>query len=179
MLQHLYTIDYSGHKISIGDDEEPSHVSELLTHVKMYALGEELDIKDLKEEALCKFEISMWAKRGQSGEIKCLLEVVPAIYTTTPESDRGLRDIVAEFGAQHMERMKDLPELKDVVVQAPNFLVEVVPRYFRRAEDEKKGDSWGCTGCRRPNVWRYSRVACERCGTERMLYLNDRVVARK
>lgn len=179
MLQHLYTIDYPGHKISIGTDEEPSHVSELLTHVKMYAIGDEYDIKDLKDEALWKFEQAMKAKKGHIGELTSLLEVIPAIYTTTPENDRGLRDLVAGFGAQHIERMKDLPELEDVVVQAPKFLFEVLPQYFRRLQDERGTISWHCQRCYTATTWKCSRLVCDRCGGERNLTMGERVVVPK
>ena len=161
MLQHLYTIDYTGHKTSIGDDEEPSHVSEFLTHVKMYALGDQYDIKDLKEEAFWKFEQAMKAKKGQSDERKTLLQVVPAIYATTPDNDRGLRDFVVAFGAQHLKRLKDLPEFEDVVIQAPKFMVEVLPPYFKEAE--KKVTLLSCIKCSRTN---YCQVICNWCGTE-------------
>lgn len=159
MLQHLYSIDYSGHKISIGDDEEPSYVSELHTHAQMYALADEFDIKDLKEEALWKFDHAMEAKKGHSDELITTLQVVPAIYMTTPDGDRGLRDLVAEFGAQHLERMKDLPELEDVVTRIPKFMIEVLPRYLRRLQDEKKQDEKNralkaCLQCRCNNFFK-------------------------
>ena len=100
-----------------------------------------------------EFEHAMMAKKGHNDELKFLLEVVPTIYTTTPDSDRGLRDLVADFGAQHMERMKDLPELEDAVTQTPKFMIEVLPRYFRRLQDEKTRGSWACHRCYNTNAW--------------------------
>ena len=65
-------------------------------------------------------------------ELTSVLGVVSAIYTTTPDSDRGLRDPVVAFGAQHLEHIKDLSELKDAVTQTPNYMIEALPQYFRR-----------------------------------------------
>ena len=124
MLQHLYTFDYSGHKISIGDKEEPCHVSELHTHASMYALGDEYDILDLKEEALWKFKRTMEAIKGHIDEFTSVVEVVSTVYSTTPSSDRGLRDAVVAFGANNLERIKNLSDLKSAVTQVlkPQFI---------------------------------------------------------
>lgn len=134
MLQHLYGFDYSGHKTSIGDDEEPSHISELHTHAKMYALGDEYDIKDLKEEALWKFEKAIDAKTGHSDELPYVVEVIPTVYATTPDSDRGLRDAIVAFGARNLEWIKNLPEFKSAATRVPIYLIEVVPKFFERFE---------------------------------------------
>ena len=169
MLQHLYTLNYSGSQESSGGVPEASFISELHTHTKMYAIGDEYDIKDLKEEALRKFEQAVDAKFGESDELTTILQVVPAIYKTTPDSDRGLRDLVVTFGAQHLKRMKDLPELEDVVTQVPKFMVEVLPRYFSRPQHEKRPNSQYCRKCDDDGPWIYDRVVCDGCGTERVL----------
>ena len=131
MLHHLYGFDYSGHKISIGDEEEPSHISELRTHANMYALGDEYGIVDLKEEALWKFKRTIKAKKGHEDELESVIEVVPIVYTTTPSSDRGLRDAVVAFGAKNLERIKDLSGFESAVTQAPTYIVEVLPVFLR------------------------------------------------
>ncbi|KAM0799433.1 hypothetical protein BDR22DRAFT_890328 [Usnea florida] len=127
MLFHLYGFDYSGHKISIGDEEEPSHISELYTHASMYALGDEYGISDLKEEALWKFKRTMEAKEGDEDELESVMEVVPVVYTTTLSSDRGLRDAVVAFGAKNLNRMKDLSVFESAVTQVPAYIIEVLP----------------------------------------------------
>ena len=130
MLYHLYGFDYSGHKISIGDEEEPSHVSELHTHASMFALGDEYGIVDLKEEALWKFKKTIEAKKGHKDELGLVIEVMPTVYRTTPSSDRRLRDVVVAFGAQNLERIKDLSGFERAVDQVPTYIVEVLRLFF-------------------------------------------------
>ncbi len=137
MLQHLYAFDYSGHKISIGDCEESSYVSELHTHVQMYALGDQYDIKDLKEEALWKFNHAVAAKEWND-ELTSMVKVIPTIYATTPESDRSLRDVVVAFGAEHLKEIMDLPSFKSAVIQVPMYMIEVLPKFFDKLEEEKR-----------------------------------------
>ena len=130
MLQHLYSFDYSGEKTSIEDEEESCHISELHTHAQMYALGDEYDIKDLKEEASWKFQHVMRSKKGQSDELTNVIGVIHTVYATTPESDRGLRDPVVAFSVNNLEQMQELPEFKSAVTLAPIYMIEVLPGFF-------------------------------------------------
>ena len=134
MLQHLYSFDYSGLKIGIGADEESSYLSELHTHAKMYAMGDQYDIRDLKAEALWKFKKAVAAKKGHSDEISYLVEVIPTVYATTPDSDRGLRDAVVNFGVMNLERMKDHSKFKSAATRVPIYLIEVLPGFFNRLD---------------------------------------------
>ena len=130
MLHHIYGFDYSGHKISIGDEEEPSHVSELHTHASMYALGDEYGIEDLKDEALWKFKRTMEANKAHDDELESVIEVIPTVYGTTPSSDRRLRDTIVAFGATNLERIKDLSGFESAVTQVPAYIVEVLHLFF-------------------------------------------------
>ncbi|CAD6594566.1 MAG: hypothetical protein ASARMPREDX12_009615 [Alectoria sarmentosa] len=138
MLQHLYMVDYSASEIETDGKKEESFVSELHTHVMMYAMGDEYDIKDLKEEALWKFNKAVEAKQEQSDEPTSVLEVVPAIYTTTPDSDRGLRDAVVAWGAKRLGWIHDLADFKSAVTQVPTYMLEVLPTFLKRLEDDRR-----------------------------------------
>ena len=131
MLQHLYLIDYSSRKITSNGTKEKSFISALHTNIMMYAMGEEYDIPDLKKEALSKFEYALNAAMNTNLELNdrlaFVLKCVPTIYTTTPDSDRGLRDLVVALGAEHLDQMKHLPSFKDVVTQLPIYIIEVLP----------------------------------------------------
>ena len=129
MLQHLYMVDYSAGEIEIDGMKEESFVSELHTHVMMYAMADEYDVRDLKTEALWKFGQELITKARQTEALAAVLEVVPAIYTTTPESDRRLRDLVVLFGALYLMPIKDLPELKTAITHSPDYMIEVLQKF--------------------------------------------------
>ena len=169
MLQHIYSFDYSGHKTIIGDHEESSHVSELHPHVQMYALGDEYDIKDLKQEALWKFNKVMEAKKGQSDELTSVVGTIPAVYATTPDSDRGLRDAVVGFGASNLARMKDLPDFKSAVTQVPTYMIEVLPGFLQRSKDERRPYKGKCRGCSNVEHLVFDRVFCLGCDRKTIL----------
>ena len=126
MLQHIYAFEYSGSKLEVEGVQEESFISEIHTHVMMYAMGDEYDLPDLKQEAWCNFENAMVLDREGA------LELIPIIYTTTPDSDRGLRDLVVEMGRLNLNQIIDLPEFKNAVVQSPIYITEVLPLYFHK-----------------------------------------------
>ncbi len=165
MILHLYTFDYPARPLgpsSSAAAAKTSFISELHTHVQMYALGDEYDIKDLKNQALEKFQATMKDKRGKSDECTAVLEVISTIYSTTLQSDRGLRDIVVAFGAEHVEKMGELLEMEEVTAQVPRYTIEVA-----KASKAKKSKAYKkvCERGRCPNTdkWKYDRVRCE-CG---------------
>ena len=178
MLQHLYMLDYSGSEIEVAGEKEECFVSELYTHVMMYAMGDEYDIKDLRKEALWKFDWAMKTLHGQR-QFKSVLEVVPAIYATTLDSDRGLRDLVVAFGALNLQRIHHMPELKDAGTQAPDYMIEVLPEFFDvlRAQANKYWYTEECPRCY-SNYWKFDRVVCERCGTNEKLLPEEMVPTR-
>ena len=149
--------------MSIGDDEESSYVSELHTHAQMYALSDEYDIQDLREEALWKFEQAIKAKKGHSDEFPYLVEVIATVYATTPDSDRGLRDVIVAFGAENLERMRDLPEFKSAVIRVPIYLTEVLPKFFNRLEGEL-GYRMKCPKCNQLDQKQLVWINCSHCG---------------
>ena len=55
-------------------------------HAAMYALGDKYDLTLLKETALADFN-----KRGADHSPLGLLESIPIVYSSTPDSDRRLR----------------------------------------------------------------------------------------
>lgn len=175
MLQHLYGFDYSAHKTSIGDDEEPSYVSELHTHAEMYALGDEYDIKELKEEALWKFQKAIDAMKGHSEELPNILEVIPTVYATTPDSDRGLRDAIVAFGARDLDRIRDLPEFKSAATRVPIYLIEVLPKFFERFGGRYYESD--CPTCDNADNWMFTHVECSKCQYEETLYDSEKAPA--
>ncbi|KAJ5710342.1 hypothetical protein N7488_004498 [Penicillium malachiteum] len=74
-----------------------------LFHVSMYALADRLLIPALKQLAISKFD-----RLTRSRDIKCLClgYVVRSIYTSTPPSDRAMRDIITKRVAENMDRLR-------------------------------------------------------------------------
>ncbi|KAF2107105.1 hypothetical protein BDV96DRAFT_654192 [Lophiotrema nucula] len=77
-------------------DLEASH---LLTHAKMYEIGDRLQIAGLKELARVKFEqacLVFW-------DSEMFAQAARHAFTTTPDCDKGLREIVSDTLNVHLE----------------------------------------------------------------------------
>lgn len=60
----------------------------------MYSLGDKYDLPGLKKEVARRFEKDVEIPGDGKRETMTLLSVVPAVYSTTPDNDRCLRDLI-------------------------------------------------------------------------------------
>ena len=94
MLHFLYTSDYQ-------DDADGGRP--LLVNAKMYAVGDKYGIHALKTLAKDKFIAAL----GAGWDIVTFLEVLETVYSTTPASDRGLRDCLALTLKKHKNELHE------------------------------------------------------------------------
>ena len=102
--------------LSFGDFPEPSdsQLSGLTTHAQMYSLADRYGIGGLKSLAQQKFKPAArryWASQD-------FAPAVHIVYTSTPDEDRGLRDIVTETIDEHRNLIKK-PEMEMMVKDLP------------------------------------------------------------
>ncbi|KAK4694427.1 hypothetical protein P7C71_g3156, partial [Lecanoromycetidae sp. Uapishka_2] len=105
-------------------------MSKFHTNAGMYALGEKYGIESLKAAAKRKFETALAAGEPVSTTtLGHLIDAIPIIYETTPESDRGLRDLVADFARRHSKAISE-GETKRIELYGddPDY-VEMMLRY--------------------------------------------------
>lgn len=80
----------------------------LLTHAKMYSIGDRFDIPLLRAHAKTKFValLSQLAESWDGWKQGTLSNIIETVYTTTPSSDRGLRDHVSFFIRHQWPRIR-------------------------------------------------------------------------
>ena len=129
MLEYLYMQDYT---VDLGFDPFWSVIdswtqTRLHVHAQMYSLGDKYDLPGLKKEALRRFINDIAIPGDKKRETLTLLSVIPTVYTTTPESDRGLRDLVARHIFQRYKIASKLfiKEL-DTALKVPQFARDIV-----------------------------------------------------
>ena len=94
MLQFLYTSNYQDN----ADGGRP-----LLINANMYSIGDKYNIPTLKTLANEKFSAALSA----GWDIVGFPEVIETVYTTTPSSDRGLRDCLAPVLLEHKKELHE------------------------------------------------------------------------
>ncbi|CAN9449974.1 unnamed protein product [Alternaria alternata] len=97
LVQYLYEGEYDIKLTDMAHSAQPV----LLVNAKMYEIGDKYDVLGLKQLALAKFSLACetyWESQ----------QFAPAAhyaFSTTPESDKGLRDIVTKTIADHTKTL--------------------------------------------------------------------------
>ena len=88
----------------------------MLNNVDVYALAEKYNLPGLKELA---------AKKFRRDACKCPLNGLAAIahetYTSTPSSDRGIRDLVIQICETHLDQIMEARDLEAVMEEIEGF----------------------------------------------------------
>jgi hypothetical protein len=112
LVRYLYT----------GDYQRTSHEGSLLIlYAKMYELAEKYNVMGLKELSRDKFSDvckHCWGNADFPAAARC-------VFSTTPEEDKGLRDIVIFTIAKHMELIRK-PEIQELMSEFGSLSLEVL-----------------------------------------------------
>ncbi|CAI0645624.1 unnamed protein product [Colletotrichum noveboracense] len=117
MIQYFYLLDYQQSLYSDSTSQplelehtNTTHISCLLLHAKVYAAAEKYAIGGLKDLAVAKFKTTAI----QDWDPAAFLDAASEAYTSTIDTDRGLRDAVIEVFAAHKDLLYE-DEAKVVV----------------------------------------------------------------
>ena len=129
MVSHCYGFTYQ----SLQLDNEESYISPLMTNIKMYALGEKYEIQSLKEAATKLFDMFLNSRSEEwIPEIEDIINIISEVFESTPESDRGLRDVLIDFFAQSWPSLSSIPELKLKMIEVSEFTFGIIDRLWHR-----------------------------------------------
>ncbi len=131
MLLYIYTKDYE----SIAPAEVPlDHV--LAHHIDMYTMADKYDIPGLRKLCVEKFSVGM----KKPSEVINFPSLIRLIYESTPENDRGLRDVISKVAREHLAELiknDDFAEvLKSVGAFAHDILRNAVWREEKMVQDD-------------------------------------------
>ena len=121
MLYFFYTCNYSDYGQHSGD---------AVINVLVYALADKYDVTTLKSLAKHKFEKAMndcWNADAFSG-------IALQIYTTTPSSDRGLRDCAKVLMEKHKGALRWNEAFRSLLqagVPGGDFVLDVIDAWVR------------------------------------------------
>lgn len=104
------------------EDEYESTESEshLILHTQVYALAEKYDIAGLKQLAKRKFEIAV-ACYYDAPE---LADAIEFVYTSTIDSDRGLRDVILQLFRSHPQ-LANTQDIYAVIKETPTLALDL------------------------------------------------------
>uniref|UniRef100_L2FSG7 BTB/POZ domain-containing protein n=1 Tax=Colletotrichum fructicola (strain Nara gc5) TaxID=1213859 RepID=L2FSG7_COLFN len=138
MVQYFYRLDYRQSPEpeddpSVTDQKQKSNggAHSLLLHAKVYTLAEKYAIGGLKDLALSKFKTAA----AQAWDTADFLNAATEAYTSTVDSDRGMRDAAIEAFAKHKDLLSR-NDVKTAIEGLGSFAFDLL-MYFHR-----KGRIW-------------------------------------
>jgi hypothetical protein len=97
-------VNYTCRKCTVPKPVYPDQRPEdLLCHVKLYALADKYMIEGLKELVAPRFKIAcevLWHHAE-------FLEAAELVYSTTPDNDKALRDVIVDTFDEHLELLDE------------------------------------------------------------------------
>ena len=149
MLQFLYSSTYR------------TSTRDLELHVEMYAIGDEFNLPRLCQVARARFREDL-SSILRTTEQTVFLKLIPRIYESTPETDRGLRDIAVWYARQnyHLYTQDDLKGMFDEILRNTWPFTDDLLKDL--ATHPLTGD---CPLCGPAQVLRATKCICTRCRT--------------
>ncbi|ORY18160.1 hypothetical protein BCR34DRAFT_583092 [Clohesyomyces aquaticus] len=115
--------------VPMSSDGGAQVANPLLIHASMYALADRYGIPTLSEMAKGKFFDSL----RDHWDSEDFVEAVAYIYSSTPDSDRGLRDTVIAAFKQYMGfNVEDVPGIEDKLHQFDTLTFMVLKEWGKR-----------------------------------------------
>ncbi|MCJ1433534.1 hypothetical protein MMC27_002897 [Xylographa pallens] len=106
-----------------------------LRHARMYAIGDRYDIVPLKDLAKSKFGATVYRDGPRTDTFPELIEYV---HTSTPESDRGLRDPIQQIIVLSAEYLLMHQDIIEIMLDVPTVAVDMCKGLLAWAETEIK-----------------------------------------
>jgi hypothetical protein len=120
MLDYLHSLEYAVNTHAELDDIPTLHLTNLegapqppgtdppqpdhgVLHAQMYAMGDKYDISALKAYSLTRFRRVIATQSHLS--VADLATSITEAYETTPDSDRGLRDVVLDVAGKNVVKL--------------------------------------------------------------------------
>lgn len=110
---YTYGGQYFGANQGYTNSMAPGDPTELLIHAKMYEIADKYDVYGLKSLVIEKFRRACQAFWNTTS----FTAAAHHAYTTTPEHDKGLRDIVSKTIAKHMVELVRNPEIEALLTE--------------------------------------------------------------
>jgi hypothetical protein len=156
MIEYLYISKYES--VGVGEGTEKEALSELRLHAELYAVADKYGLPSLADHAKSRFIATIHDSWDPYG----FLESINAIYTLTPGSNRGLRDVAV--ARTRLQGKKDFPEgrahalMKRICLQVPEYAFDIVDSFMQKPILGR------CRDCGPNQKVEALQLRCLRCG---------------
>ncbi|KAL2864416.1 BTB/POZ protein [Aspergillus lucknowensis] len=116
IIHFMYGFNYD----SSGSDQ--GQTSPMLFNVNVYQIGDKYGVPKLKEQAKEKFMVAIKA----CWEMDDFPVTITSTYSTTTPTDRGLRDLIISTCLEHLNKLLENDDFKQVLRETLGFAADLV-----------------------------------------------------
>lgn len=154
MLQFLYSSTYRSSNVAL--------------HVEMYAMGAKFDLPRLCQFAKDRFKANVPTPTMHASvddlRYGSLIPVIPRIYETTPDSNKGLRTIAVWNVRKDFECYSSRPDLKgkfrEILQSTWSFTEDLLQDFAARPLIGR------CSSCGPAQALKATKKSCAACGLQ-------------
>lgn len=159
MIHFMYGFEYD----SSGSDH--GRVSPMLFNVNVYQIADKYGVPKLKDRAKEKFE-----KANETcWEMDDFPMTITKAYSSTPKTDRGLRDPLIRTALNHIDCLHKTEDFMQVLEETVGFGADLIRSSVSRMSTNISLTKYSCPSC--GNEWQFessiSRCYCPLCGYNR------------
>ncbi len=135
MLEYVYVLDYK-----LESTNPPSNQAFMLglgMHARLYGAGDKYGMKGLKAIAEERFSkcLNHYTWEGDSSDsIQSFAGMMEHIFTSTPDSDKGLRIPIVDYSRHHLKKMLKDESFKEVLARVPDLAYELLVQEVEKRE---------------------------------------------
>ncbi|KAL7270311.1 hypothetical protein RUND412_006986 [Rhizina undulata] len=119
VLQYVYTRDYSAVNNQLDDDQDDR---ELIKHPRVYAIADLRNLSDLKDLCKVRFQEQLTAQWISD----TFVDAVREVYSSTVDSDRKLRDLLATVAFQNIKNPYIKNDFKVLLKENVEFASDLI-----------------------------------------------------
>ncbi len=117
---------------------------ELVIHASMYSLADKYGIDGLKSTCVQKMTAALqgigwdkvWTFHSPQARMEEFATAVAIAWTTTPASDRDLRNVLLDYSFIHVKRLVKLKGFEEAFQRLPQFAFDLLARITGGADEE-------------------------------------------
>ena len=121
------------HRQISGNVDAQSWKSPHQLHAAMYALGDKYDLAVIKDMAMFNYCRAI-SGSGMNDVLK-FIESIPIVYSSTPDSDRELRDATVQMTVKYPERFLQSQvkaSFQKILIEVPEFSWDLHEYWMRQ-----------------------------------------------
>ncbi len=138
MLYFMYTFDYDESRKDTGQ------VSPMLFHVQVYGTADKYGVMPLRSVAKVMFNKAV----RTCWDMDDFARVIAEVYSSTPSTDRGLRDIVVEVAHEHIEALLKKVDFRVVLEETAGFAADVTQLMVQKIRSSTN-TMYQCPSCKK------------------------------